>query len=219
LLGKRLSEHDLPYRRLRIWLESLDGVRPSDYGALVPLGGNLHAWEEDEYPALRQERLLLAEAVEEGVPVLGICLGAQLLARALGAEVRPGTAPEIGWLDIASTAEAAGDPVLGHLDGRTSVFQWHVDTFELPAGASHLATSTAYENQAFRHGEAWGLQFHPEVDFEQFEIWIGNQPGAAAANGIDEAALREKVEQGSVSADSHAFRVGLFDNFLAHAYT
>jgi len=217
ILGKRLELHGLAYRRLRTWVESFDGVRARDYAAVVPLGGNMHAWREDEHSFLRDERLLLAEAVAEGVPALGVCLGAQLLARALGAEVRSGAAPEIGWLEVAPTPAAGGDPVLGHLRRPASVFQWHVDEFELPPGAARLATSPAYENQAFRHGEAWGLQFHPEVDFEQFEIWIGNQPGAAGENGIDEAELREAVRQGSGSEESHAFREGLFDNFLAHA--
>jgi GMP synthase (glutamine-hydrolysing) len=217
LLGKRLEAHGLPHRRLRTWIESFVAVRARDHAAILPLGGNMHAWREDEHPFLRDERLLLAEAVQEGVPVLGVCLGAQLLARALGAEVRTGAAPEIGWLEVAPTPAADGDPVLGHLSRPASVFQWHVDEFELPSGASRLATSAAYENQAFRDGETWGVQFHPEVDFDQFEIWIGNHPGAAAANGIDEGELRAAVRQGSFSEDSHAFREGLFDNFLAYA--
>jgi GMP synthase-like glutamine amidotransferase len=217
LLGKRLEAHRLPYRRLRTWIESFVGVRARDYAAVVPLGGNMHAWREDEHPFLREERLLLAEALRDRVPVLGVCLGAQLLARAHGADVRTGVAPEIGWLEVVPTAAADGDPVLGHLSGPASVFQWHVDEFELPEGASHLATSSAYRNQAFRHGDSWGVQFHPEVDFEQFEIWIGNQPGAAAANGLDEDDLREAVRQGSRSAESQAFREGVFDNFLAYA--
>jgi GMP synthase (glutamine-hydrolysing) len=217
LLGKRLEAHGLPYRRLRTWRESFEGVHARDYAAVMPLGGNMHAWREDEHPFLRDERLLLGEALEEGVPVLGICLGAQLLARTLGADVAAGSAPEIGWLEVTPTPAAASDPVLGHLGGPASVFQWHVDAFELPPGASRLATSPAYPNQAFRHGDSWGVQFHPEVDFDQFEIWIGNQPGAAAANGIDEAKLRAAVRRGSRSAASRAFREGLFDRFLAYA--
>ena len=212
LLGERLDASGLPYRRLRTWQEELDGLRADDFSAIVPLGGNAHAWAEEEHPYLQRERLLLAEAVDSGVPVLGICLGAQLLARALGAEVRTADAPEIGWLPIAPTSDAAGDPVFGHLTAPTGVYQWHHDVFELPPGAQLLATSERFENQAFRAGEAWGVQFHPEVDPETFELWIGNHPGAAEANGIDEDALRESVWREAEA--SRPFRARLFDAFF-----
>ena len=211
-LGGRLEASGLPYRRLQLWRENLDGLRARAFSAVVPMGGNAHAWQESDYPFLRQERLLLADAVEEGVPVLGICLGAQLLARALGAEVRTAEAPEIGWLPIAPTAEAAGDPLFGHLTAPAGVYQWHHDVFELPAGARLLATSEGFENQAFRAGDAWGVQFHPEVDPETFEVWIGNHPGAAEANGIDEEALRETVWREAEA--SRPFRARLFDAFF-----
>jgi GMP synthase (glutamine-hydrolysing) len=155
-LGERLEASGLPYRRLQLWREDLGGLRARDFSAIVPLGGNAHAWQESDYPFLRRERLLLADALEEGAPVLGICLGAQLLARALGAEVRTAEAPEIGWLPIAPTAEARNDPLFGHLTAPTGVYQWHHDVFELPAGARLLATSERFENQAFRAGDAWG---------------------------------------------------------------
>ena len=140
-LGERLAASGLPYRRLQLWQEGLDGLRASDFSAIVPMGGNAHAWQEDAHPVLRRERLLLADAVAEGVPVLGICLGAQLLARALGAEVRTAGAPEIGWLPIAPTLDAAGDPLFGHLTAPAGVYQWHHDVFELPEGARLLASS------------------------------------------------------------------------------
>ena len=211
-LGERLEASGLPYRRLQLWREDLDGVRARDFSAVVPMGGNAHAWQESDYPVLGRERLLLADAVEEGVPVLGICLGAQLLARALGAEVRTAEAPEIGWLDIAPTAEAGDDPLFAHLTAPAGVYQWHHDVFELPAGARLLATSERFENQAFRTGDAWGVQFHPEVDPETFEVWIGNHPGAAEANGIDEEALRESVWRKAEA--SRPFRARLFDAFF-----
>ena len=119
------------------------------------------ARDEADHPFLAEERRLLADA-EQGVPVLGICLGAQILARALGATVKGGGSPEIGWLDVAPTPAADGDPLLGHSEAPTGVFQWHLDAFDLPEGAVHLATSAQYPNQAFRLGEAWGVQFHPE---------------------------------------------------------
>jgi GMP synthase (glutamine-hydrolysing) len=211
-LGERLEASGLPYRRLQLWREDLGGLRARDFSAIVPLGGNAHAWQESDYPFLRRERLLLADALEEGAPVLGICLGAQLLARALGAEVRTAEAPEIGWLPIAPTAEARNDPLFGHLTAPTGVYQWHHDVFELPAGARLLATSERFENQAFRAGDAWGVQFHPEVDPETFEVWIANHPGAAEANGIDEETLRESVWREAEA--SRPFRARLFDAFF-----
>ena len=92
-----------------------------------------------------------------------------------------------------------------------------MDVFELPTGAVRLASSDEYPNQAFRHGEAWGIQFHPEVDYEQFSAWIANHPGAAAANGIDEDVMREDVRRGAAEPRSHAFRERLFDAFLERA--
>ncbi len=212
LLGERLEASGLPYRRMQTWREGFDGVRAQEFSAIVPMGGNAHAWQEDDFPVLRNERLLLAGAVEEGVPVLGICLGAQLLARALGAEVRTAEAPEIGWLEIAPTAQAGDDPLFGHLTAPAGVYQWHHDVFELPAGAQLLATSERFENQAFRAGDAWGVQFHPEVDPDTFEVWIANHPGAAAANGIDEEELRSSVWREAEA--SRPFRARLFDAFF-----
>ena len=185
---------------------------PAALDLLVVLGGPMSVADEDRYPWLRPEKRFLRAAVASGAPVLGICLGAQLLARALGAEVRTAEAPEIGWLPIAPTAKAAGDPLFGHLTAPAGVYQWHHDVFELPAGARLLATSERFENQAFRAGNAWGVQFHPEVDPETFEVWIGNHPGAAAANGIDEEALRETVWREAEA--SRPFRARLFDAFF-----
>ena len=217
LLAERLELSGLPYRRIQTWRESLDEVRPAAFAGIVPLGGNMGARDEADHPFLAEERRLLADAVEQGVPVLGICLGAQILARALGATVKGGGSPEIGWLDVAPTPAADGDPLLGHLEAPTGVFQWHLDAFDLPEGAVHLATSAQYPNQAFRLGEAWGVQFHPEVDYEQFAIWIGNHPGAAEACGLDEEAIRNDVRHGAAEPGSHAFRTGLFDAFLERA--
>jgi GMP synthase (glutamine-hydrolysing) len=104
------------------------------------------------------------------MPVLGICLGAQLLARALGAEVRPGERKEIGFAPV----EVAGaeDPLLGRLAPSTEVLHWHGDVFDLPAGAELLASSELTENQAFRVGNAWGVLFHPEADLALVEAWM-----------------------------------------------
>ncbi len=213
-LGERLVASDLPVRALRVWEEGLAGLRAADFSAIVPLGSNASAWQEDAYPFLRPERELLAEAVEEEVPVLGICLGAQLLVRALGGDVFRGDRPEIGWCEILPSDAAADDPLFEHARGPTGVYQFHLDTFSLPEGAERLASSERFENQAFRFGSAWGVQFHPEVDNQTFAEWLGNHPGICDELGIDEAELRRSVAEHVDSSAAVAFRNGLFDSFL-----
>lgn len=138
-------------------------------GAVV-MGGPMSVDETDRHPELATERDWLAEAVRRELPVLGICLGAQLLARALGAEVRPGEGPEIGWAPVEILD--SDDPILGALAPSTTVLHWHGDVFDLPDGAKPLARSTRTEHQAFRHGNAWGVLFHPEADFALLEAWL-----------------------------------------------
>ncbi len=149
-------------------LPSLDG-----YSALIVLGGPMNVDQIDDHPNLATEVSLLQEAVDRGISVLGICLGAQLLARALGARVRPEAVTEIGWYDVDLTADGNNDPVLSAFGSRQQVFQWHEDAIELPAGAVHLASSDACEVQAFRYGEsAYGFQFHLEVNQSLVSRWL-----------------------------------------------
>ena len=138
-------------------------------GAVV-MGGPMNVDEVDRFPGLAVEREWLATAVERGMPVLGVCLGAQLLARALGAEVRPGEAPEIGFAPV--EVFDPGDPLLGGLAPRSEVLHWHGDVFDLPPGAERLASSERTECQAFRAGNAWGVLFHPEADLALVEAWL-----------------------------------------------
>ncbi|MDX6636160.1 MAG: hypothetical protein QOF06_2363 [Solirubrobacterales bacterium] len=136
----------------------------------VFMGGPMNVDEVERFPALAAEREWLAGAVERGMPVLGICLGAQLLARALGAEVRAGEGPEIGFAPVDVVDPA--DPLLGGLAPRSEVLHWHGDVFDLPDGAEHLAASERTACQAFRLGNAWGVLFHPEADFALVEAWL-----------------------------------------------
>jgi GMP synthase (glutamine-hydrolysing) len=163
-------------------------------GAVV-MGGPMNADEVERFPALAAEREWLAEAVGRGMPVLGICLGAQLLARALGAEVRLGERPEIGFGPV--EVRDPDDPVLGGLAPSTEVLHWHGDVFDLPAGACSLASSEWTEHQAFRAGNAWGVLFHPEADFALVEAWLAVPEmieEAVAALGNDGAhALAERA--------------------------
>jgi GMP synthase (glutamine-hydrolysing) len=211
LLGRVVRARGLPIVSAHAWEGDLEGLRARDFAGVVPLGGSMQSWDEARLPYLGRQRELLREAVDEGVPVLGICLGGQLLARALGAEVRPSDRPEMGWLDVEPTPEAAADPLLGHLRGPVGVYQWHVDVFDLPDGAVRLARSERSENQAFRYRErAWGLQFHPEVDTPLLAGWLQNYADAPARVGLDRAAL-----EASVAAGSPQFTEPLFGAFCS----
>jgi GMP synthase (glutamine-hydrolysing) len=169
-------------------------------GAVV-MGGPMNVDEVERFPALAAEREWLAAAVRCELPVLGICLGAQLLARALGAEVRPGEGPEIGFAPV--EISDPGDPVLGGLAPSTDVLHWHGDVFNLPDGAQSLASSAMTEHQAFRAGNAWGALFHPEADLALVEAWLAVPEmieEAVAALGDEGAhALAERTSAAEVA--------------------
>jgi GMP synthase-like glutamine amidotransferase len=140
---------------------------PDDFDALVVLGGPAAAWDE----AHQDEVRLLAESVRAGKPTLGICLGAQLLARSLGGRNFKGPSLEKGNVPLALTDEGRADPLIGTFDGEL-VAEWHEDTFDLPPDATRLASTAAYENQAFRVGDrVYGIQFHIEVDQTMRREW------------------------------------------------
>jgi GMP synthase (glutamine-hydrolysing) len=149
-----------------------DGELPdtSAYDGLIFLGGPMSA--NDPLPFLKSELRALDRALAAGTPVLGVCLGTQLLAKALGASVYRNTAPEIGWFDIHFTQAAQNDPVFSGLNPVETVFHWHSDTFDLPSGAELLARSERTERQAFRCGHGvYGLQFHLEVTPGMISNW------------------------------------------------
>ncbi len=151
----------------------------AEVSATLVMGGPMNVDEGERYPGLAAEREWLAEAVRLEMPVLGICLGAQLLARALGAEVRPGEGVEIGFAPV--EIHDAADPVVGVLAPRTTVLHWHGDVFDLPDDAVRLASSAKTRLQAFRHGNAWGVLFHPEADASLVDTWLAEPEMAAEA--------------------------------------
>ena len=145
---------------------------PDAYDAIMVFGGVQHPDQDDEYRWIPREVGYIAEALEAGVPTIGVCLGSQLIARAAGAWVGPAASAEVGWHQVELTAAAKDDPVLGGLPERAHAFQWHYYTYELPEGAVQLATSPACR-QAFRLGTtAWGIQFHAEVTRQMLDSWL-----------------------------------------------
>jgi GMP synthase (glutamine-hydrolysing) len=177
--------------QLEEWSLAWDTPLPrplDDYGAVLVFGGAMHADQDDRHPWLRQENLFLQRLLDRHVPVLGVCLGAQMIAKAASAPVQPSREPEVGWFEVELTEEGRADPVLGSLPPRFEAFQWHFYTHGLPAGAVELARSRVC-TQAFRLGEsAWGVQFHPEVTAEQVEGWIVEDPGELPVSAEDFAA-------------------------------
>lgn len=152
------------------------------YTHLIIMGGPMAVYEMDRTPYLRDEARLIEKAVMAGKHVLGVCLGAQMLAHVLGNRVYPGGAKEIGWYDVDLTEEGMKDPCMAELavdGGKTAqVFQWHGDTFDLPQGAVRLASSELFPNQAFRYSDrVYALQFHIEVTPGIVTNWLRNEKG------------------------------------------
>jgi len=147
-----------------------------DYDAVLVFGGSMHADQDDRHPWLREENMFIQRLLDRHVPMLGVCLGIQLIAKAAGAAVYPlPDGPEIGWSPVELTGAAAADPVFGGLPASFDAFGWHFYTYDLPAGAEELACTTRC-NQAFRLGEAaWGIQFHAEVTLETIRSWVADK--------------------------------------------
>jgi GMP synthase (glutamine-hydrolysing) len=172
-LNPMLRDHGFRIRYVNFGRDPHAQPNIEGYDGLVVLGGPMNVDQDADHPHLPTEIRLIAEAVERGMPVLGICLGAQLLARALGAQVRPNAEKEIGWYDLEPTSHGLQDPLFSHFEPCEKIFQWHGDTFEIPDGAVPLITAPTCVNQAFRYGEnAYGLQFHLEVDAPLIERWL-----------------------------------------------
>jgi GMP synthase-like glutamine amidotransferase len=153
---------------------------PGGFDTVVMLGGPMGVYETGKHPHLETGARIIREAIGTGKRVLGICLGAQVIAHVLGARVYRGRAEETGWFDIELTDDGLSDPVMGSLvegDERSvRVLHWHGDTFDMPAGAVRLAGSELYANQAFRYGEnAYALQFHMEVTREMVAEWFSGR--------------------------------------------
>jgi GMP synthase (glutamine-hydrolysing) len=161
---------------------------------VVILGGPIAVYEEERYPFLFDERRALTQRLRSGLPTLGICLGAQLMAAALGARVYPGAQKEIGWGALELSA-AGVTSCLGKLSAQP-VLHWHGDTFDLPRGAEGLASTSLCANQAFSLGQnVLALQFHPEVDPRRFEQWLVGHAVELSGAGIDVAELRGAVKR------------------------
>jgi len=184
LVGRWLDEHGSRVEELRIDLEDRD-VDPTEHDLIVSLGSEFAAFD-DHVPFVQREHRLLRRAVDADVPVLGLCFGGQLLARVLGGQVSRSSTSEIGWMPVRTR-----DP---QLVPEGPWFQWHFDTFTVPAGATLVADSDAGP-QAFVAGRSLGLQFHPEVTPEIMDEWVRTYRHELDAEGVDPDALLVETRQ------------------------
>ena len=189
-----------------------------DFDALIALGGRAQLTDQVAHPWLSTEKDVVRTALDRATPVLGVCLGAQVLATVAGGKVRRARTPEIGWHEIRRSPEAAADPVLGGLPERFLAFEWHHDDCRLPPSAVELARSAACV-QAFRlrDAPAWGVQFHPEATYHDLGTWLDNwhsDPGAVAS-GLDPEAIRRETAL-RIDFSNELGRM-ITQRFLAHA--
>jgi len=182
-----------------VGVDSFSGVSPLDADLVIVLGGPIAAYDLEQYPFLRTEIAWLRARMIEDLPTLGICLGAQLMAAALHAKVYPGTAgKEIGWRLLKQGVHTADVPYFDELvRSDPYVLHWHGDTFDLPVGAKHLASSDRYINQAFAWGKnCMALQFHPEFDIRMLERWlIGHAHEITHTSNVSLSHLRLDAKQ------------------------
>lgn len=198
-LAPLLVANGYQIRYFDVGVDAFADVSPLDAALVIVLGGPVAVYDSEAYPWLRPEVAWLRARLLEDLPTLGIGLGAQLMAAALHARVYPGSCgKEIGWASLQAGRHLADSPWLQELvDQQTPVLHWHGDTFDLPPGARHLASSARYPNQAFawgRHGLA--LQFHPEVDVRTVEHWlISHAHELAHTRNVNLASLRADAQR------------------------
>lgn len=208
LVGTLLAEASVPTRLLRP-----DEAIPEDALAsasgLVVLGGPMGVYEADAYPRLVHEQALLRDAMARELPVVGICLGSQLLAASLGARVAPSGRKELGWLDVMLEADAETDPLFCGLPARFEALHWHGDVFELPVGARWLARSAMTAHQAFAVGTAWGLLFHLEAGRAEVERMADAFPDELREANVTREALLSGTHD-----EAHAVGRTVFGRFV-----
>jgi len=162
---------------------------------LIVMGGPMGVYDAPRFPFLRDEMRLIEAALRDARPVLGICLGSQLLAQALGAEVRSTGKKEIGWFDVTLTESAETDPLWSRVPRSFPAFHWHGDAFPLPAGATHLASSVMTPHQAFRYQHAYGVLFHLEVTAGIARDMVGSWPDELREEGLSAEAIILSTDQ------------------------
>lgn len=213
LLGGALQQRGIALRTVRTFAGEPVPAN-CDADALVVMGGPMGVYEGDRYPHLRDELRLIESTLAAGRPIVGTCLGSQLLASALGARVYPNARKEIGWHEVTLTDAAGDDALLRGAPRRFTPLHWHGDVFDLPAGAVHLASSAITPHQAFRYGNnAYGLLFHLELDRPHLDSWMQAFAAELDAEGIAADTIVGDADR--QLADSATVAGGVFGQFAA----
>jgi len=214
VFSKILNENNISYQYIKLYEEE-EIPNLNDYSAIIILGGPMNVYEERKYPFLKKENSSIKEALKINKPMLGICLGAQIIARAAGAKVYPAKRKEIGWFTIDLTIEGKKNEVFKSLERQLTVFQWHGDTFDMPTGSNKLVTSNLIPNQAFSIGKTtYALQFHLEVTKQMISEWVNRYADELASlkEEVDTDKMMKYSEHYIQPLNKHASL--LFSNFL-----
>ena len=204
-----LKERGIDLSYLEAGVDDLTPAKDADL--LVVLGGPIGIYEVDRYPFLKRELSVIEAAVKQGVPAIGICLGCQALAAVLAARVYPGKQKELGWDEMTLTKEGKASP-LGAIDG-VRVLNWHGDTFDLPVGATRLASTAITPNQAFIYGpKVLALQFHVELAERDLEKWLIGHTLELATSKVDLGKMRADTARFAPAANQASLR--LFNDWL-----
>jgi GMP synthase (glutamine-hydrolysing) len=172
-LARSLEENNINHQYQNLYEKGTQDIFIEGYDGLIILGGPMNVYEVNKYPFLEKEDRVIKEALHKEMPILGICLGAQLIAKALAAKIIKNKEKEIGWYPLNISREASSDKLFRHFNPEETVFQWHGDTFEIPDGAVHLAESPLCTNQAFKYkSNVYALQFHLEVTPQMISEWL-----------------------------------------------
>jgi GMP synthase (glutamine-hydrolysing) len=175
-LGEFLESYGFRLETVKLHKEEKLPRSVQKFDAIVSMGGHMSVHDENLYPFLKDEKEFLRKAIDKNIPILGICLGAQMIAHACGATVEPADEKELGWKNVFVTGEGRRDIIFQGLPDTLQVFQWHEETFDIPYGGVPLATGIECPHQAFRYRNAYGLQFHIEVTEDILTEWFETQP-------------------------------------------